>query len=196
MPAKFITSAIRAADLPESGKPHICMLGRSNVGKSSLINHLAGQKGLARTSSQPGLTQTINLFEFDGRYMLVDLPGYGYSRKARSKGEGFERMLSGYLSEAELLKLVVLIIDARHGLTELDRDALAQLKEAQLPHVIVANKSDKLSNSQAAQITRELRTEFPDAKVILHSINDSRGLGEIREAIEKAVRAHKEERKG
>jgi len=168
------------------------MLGRSNVGKSSLINHLAGVKGLARTSAKPGLTQTINLYEFDGRYLLVDLPGYGFARAMRSKGEGFERMLSGYLSEAELLKLVILIIDARHGLTERDRHILAQLLEEKFPLVMVVNKIDKLSNSQAAQTMRDIQKEFPDIKVIAHSLVPSKGLGEIREAIDKAVRAHKE----
>lgn len=177
--------------MPESRRPQIAMLGRSNVGKSSLINHLAGVKHLARTSAMPGLTQTINTYDFDGRYVLVDLPGYGFSRKARSKGEGFERMLGEYLSEAELLKLVLLVIDSRHGPTELDRDALDQLIAQEIPLVIVLNKIDKLSNSAAAQKAREVSTAFPDIKVIPHSTVTGAGIGEIREAIEKVVREEK-----
>ncbi|MBI4458037.1 ribosome biogenesis GTP-binding protein YsxC [Candidatus Uhrbacteria bacterium] len=189
MLAIFLKSAFRPADLPKSNKPQIAMLGRSNVGKSSLINHLAGAKNLARTSAQPGLTQAINLYEFDGRYLLVDLPGYGYSRAKRSKGKGFAGMLSDYLSEAKRLKLVLLIIDGRHGLMENDRYALDQLLRQEIRFVVVFNKVDKLSNSAAAQGLRQVQAEFPDINFIPHSTADGKGLGEIRDAIERAVRA-------
>lgn len=180
--------------MPESNKPQIAMLGRSNVGKSSLINHLAGLKGLARTSAKPGLTQTINVYEFYGRYHLVDLPGYGFSRKARSKGEGFERMLGDYLSDAELLKLVLLVIDGRHGLTERDQHVLDTLLEQKIPFVIVLNKIDKVSNSAAAMALTKIKTAHPEIRLIPHSIVTGKGLGEIREAIETVVRAEKEAR--
>lgn len=187
MPAVFLTSVIRSADIPKRNKPQICMLGRSNVGKSSLINHLAGAKNLARVSAQPGLTQTINLYEFDGRYFLVDLPGYGFSRKQRSQGRGFEDMISDYLSTSERLKLVLLIIDGRHGLTESDRQVLGELVKQKKPFVIIFNKVDKLSKSAGAVSLKKLRTEFPDVPIIPHSVSGA--LGAIREAIDRVVRA-------
>lgn len=188
MPAVFLKSAFRPDDLPESDKPQIALLGRSNVGKSSLINHLARAKNLARVSATPGLTQAINLYEFDGRYLLIDLPGYGYSKAARSRGKGFETMISDYLSLARPLKLVLLVIDGRHGLQESDRDVLSQLLEAELPVVIVFNKVDKLSNEAAARAMREVRQEYPMFACLPHSTTSSQGLGELRDAIERVVR--------
>lgn len=188
MPAVFLKSAFRPSDLPESDKPQIAMLGRSNVGKSSIINHLAGAKNLARTSSTPGLTAAVNLYEFDGRYLLVDLPGYGFSKAARSRGKGFEKMIGDYLSEARTLKLVLLIIDGRHGLQESDRHALDQLQSQDLPFAVVFNKTDKLSNSAAALGLRRIKEKYPGITCVPHSTANSRGLGELRDVIEKAVR--------
>lgn len=188
MKAKFLKSAIRAADIPESDKPQIAMVGRSNVGKSSLINHLAGTKGLARTSSTPGLTQTLNLYEFDNRFLLVDLPGYGFSRADRSEDGGFAGMIGDYLSESKNLKLVLLIIDGRHGMTDRDDYVFEQLRKQRMPFVVVFNKIDKLSNSAAAIALRKAQAKHPKVKFIAHSTVSSTGLGEIREAIEQAMR--------
>jgi len=188
MPAIFLKSAFRPSDIPKSDKPQIALLGRSNVGKSSLINHLAGAKNLARVSATPGLTQAINLYEFDGRYLLADLPGYGFSRAARSRGKGFETMIGNYLSQARQLKLVLLIIDGRRGLQDSDRYALDQLQGQEMPHAVVFNKVDKLSNSEAALSMRQIRDEYPTLTCIPHSTADSTGLGELRDAIERAVR--------
>ncbi|MEK9152485.1 MAG: ribosome biogenesis GTP-binding protein YihA/YsxC [Patescibacteria group bacterium] len=189
MPAEFLKSALRAADIPKSSKPQIAMVGRSNVGKSSLINHLAGKKNLAHSSTTPGLTRTINVYEFDGRYLLIDLPGYGFSRANRTGGKGFEGMIGDYLSEAAMLKLVLLIIDGRHGLTASDTDILGQLLTHEIPFVVVFNKIDKLSNSAATQALRRIQAKHPAAKFIPHSTVSGKGIGEIRDEIERAVRA-------
>ena len=189
MPAKFLKSVTSAADIPKSGKPQIALVGRSNVGKSSLINHLAGAKELARTSARPGLTQTLNLYDFDGRYLLVDLPGYGYSAADPSQAQHFAGMIGDYLSEAEQLKLVLLIVDARIGLTDSDRHAFAQLREEKIPFVVVLNKVDKLSNAVVIQALRPLRAVNPEISFLTHSTSSSKGLGEIRDVIERAVRA-------
>lgn len=189
MLATFLKSAITPADIPTTTKPQIAMLGRSNAGKSTLINRLAGVKTLARTSAKPGLTRTINLYDFDGRYLLVDLPGYGYSRGKSTGHAGFSRMISDYLSEAEPLKLVLLIVDARIGMTESDLHALKQLQHHSLPFVVVFNKIDKLSNGAAAQALRKTAVDHPDVVIIPHSSVSGKGLGELRDAIEKAVRA-------
>jgi GTP-binding protein len=188
MPAIFLKSAFQPSDLPKSEKPQIALLGRSNVGKSSLINHLAGAKNLARVSATPGLTQAINLYEFDGRYLLIDLPGYGFSMAARSRGQGFEAMIGDYLSQARQLKLVLLVVDSRRGLQDSDRYALDQLQGQELPHAIVFNKVDKLSNPEAARSMRQIREEYPTLTCIPHSIMNSVGLGELRDVIERAVR--------
>jgi GTP-binding protein len=191
MSATFLKSCFRPSDLPKMDKPQIAMVGRSNAGKSSLINHLANAKNLAYSSSEPGRTQCINLYEFDDRYLLVDLPGYGFSKAARSRGKGFEGMIGDYLSEARQLKLVLLIIDSRHGLTETDLYALDQLQEQRLPFVVVCNKVDKLSVTAAARAIRQLQSEHPGITFIPHTTTNSNGLGEIRNVIERTVRAEK-----
>lgn len=188
MPTTFVKSCLSPADLPESDRPQIAFLGRSNVGKSSLLNVLTGQKRLARVSSAPGLTQMINLFNVDGRYFLVDLPGYGFARGSKEKRAVFAKMLGDYLSEVKPLKLVILIIDVRHGFTELDEDALAQLKENRLETVVITNKTDKLKAAELAKATRALAAAHPEVTLIPHSTVTGAGLGLIREAIEKAVR--------
>ncbi len=185
MLAKFLSSSIRVADMPKSSKPQIAMVGRSNVGKSSLINHLAGAKSLARTSAKAGLTQTINVYDFD-RFHLVDLPGYGFSRAQRSQGRGFEDMIGAYLSDAPNLKLVFLIIDSRLGFTDSDQELLEQLKEEAIPFVVIFNKVDKLSKSALASALRNLKIEHKDVRFIPHSFEGS--LGELRDAIEIATR--------
>jgi GTP-binding protein len=187
MPAIFLKSAMTVADLPEGKKAQIAMLGRSNVGKSTFINSLIGAK-LARTSCAPGLTQCINLFEVDKRYHLVDLPGYGYARGSAEKRKVFAAMLCSYLSEAKNLKLVVLIIDARVGFTELDEHALTQLKENGLPHLVVVNKTDKLSRSELNVFMSKIRAAHPGVPFMPHNHKEVKVSGEIREAIEKAVR--------
>jgi GTP-binding protein len=189
MKAKFLKSAVRAADVSTTDKPQIALAGRSNVGKSSLINHLAGVKTLARTSSTPGLTQTLNVYEFDNRFLLVDLPGYGYARPGRAEDGGFARMIGEYLSASEHLKLVLLVIDGRHGLTERDRYVFDQLTKQRLRFVVILNKIDKLSSSAAADALRKAKIAHPKATFITHSTVASKGLGEIREAIEQAMRA-------
>jgi GTP-binding protein len=187
MPATFLKSAMTVADLPVGKKAQIAMLGRSNVGKSTFINSLIGAS-LARTSCKPGLTQCINLFEVDGRYHLVDLPGYGYARGSVDRRKDFAAMLGSYLSEAKNLKLVVLIIDARVGFTELDEHALAQLKANGLPHLVVVNKTDKLKRAELNALLAKLRADRPEVPFMPHSHNEVKVSGEIREAIEKAVR--------
>lgn len=186
--ATFLKSATNLEQLPQDTKPHIAMVGRSNVGKSSLINHLSNQKGLARVSSEPGRTQTINLFNVDGRFYLVDLPGYGFAKNSKAKREDFAGMLRDYLWQAEQLKLVLLIIDARIGPTDLDRDMLAYLASGRIPVALIINKIDKLSNSESIQLQRMLEATYPQINFIPHSNVTGQGRGEIWQAIEQAVR--------
>jgi GTP-binding protein len=188
MKATFLKSLTDLKDLPKSTKPQIAMVGRSNVGKSSLLNHLTGEKNLARVSSTPGRTQTINLFDVDGKYLLVDLPGYGFAKASKVKRVAFEGMLNEYLRDAQNLKLALVIVDARLGPTEVDHLMFDFLKECDVPFSIIANKIDKLSQSELVALKRKFEIDFPSLTVILHSNVTGKGRGEIQQAIEMALK--------
>ena len=189
MSAIFVKSITDLAHVPEGKKPQIALVGRSNVGKSSLVNKLTGQKGLARVSATPGHTQTINFYEVDNRYFLVDLPGYGFARSSKAKQAVFRDIINDYLTNVKHLALVLLIIDARIGPTDSDRLMQAALAEAKIPAVMVLNKMDKLTRTQASTLTHTLKGAYPDLKLIQHSIVTSTGRGEILEEIDRAIRA-------
>ncbi len=189
MPAIFIKSAYKIEDLPKSDKPHIALVGRSNVGKSSLLNHLTDQKGLARESSEPGRTQCMNVFEVNKRFFLIDLPGYGFAKTSKAKREGFSDMVRDYLWQVQQLKMVLLIIDARQGPTDLDRDMIEYLEAGKIPFTLVVNKIDKLSKSEATVLLQKLEATYPQTVRIPHSNVNGIGRGEIRQAIDQAVRA-------
>ncbi len=189
MPAIFVKSAPTVQDLPKSDKPQVAFVGRSNVGKSSLLNHLTDQKGLARESASPGRTQFINVFEMNNRFFLIDLPGYGYAKTSKAKREGFGDMIRDYLWQAQQLKLVLLIIDARQGPTDLDREMIAYLESGKIPFTLVVNKVDKLSKSESIGLMQKLETDYPSITRIPHSNVTGIGQGEIRQAIDKAVRS-------
>ncbi|MFA5936115.1 MAG: ribosome biogenesis GTP-binding protein YihA/YsxC [Patescibacteria group bacterium] len=190
MNTTFVKSATRLEDLPQGKKPHVAMVGRSNVGKSTLLNSLTGQKGLARVSSTPGRTQMMNVFDVDGRYFLIDLPGYGYAKAPKALRNGFAGMIHDYLWQVQQLKLVLLIIDARIGPTDLDREMVEYLASGTIPVVMIINKIDKLSNSEAVNIVRHLQTTYPNMTLIPHSSVSGKGRGEIVQEMEKAVRAN------
>ena len=187
--AKFITRATNGAGLPVSDKPQIALVGRSNVGKSSLINHLTQQKSLARVSSAPGRTQTMNVYEIDRRYFLVDLPGYGYAKTSKEKRAGFAEMIERYLTDTPQLALVLVVIDAFVGPTDLDHDMLELLHSLGRPVIIVVNKIDKLSKSESVLLMQKLSAEYVDAKFIPHSVETDKHRGEILESIDVAIRA-------
>ncbi|MBP6944692.1 YihA family ribosome biogenesis GTP-binding protein [Patescibacteria group bacterium] len=191
MAITFLKSATKLEELPNDTKPQIAFVGRSNVGKSSLLNHLTGQKDLARVSAEPGRTQTINLFNVDGRYYLVDLPGYGFAKTSKAKRQDFAGMLRDYLWQAQQLRLVLLMIDARVGPTDLDRDMLAYLDSGKIPVVLIVNKIDKLSNSESINLQRMLESQYPQISFIPHSNVTGKGRGEILDVIEQMVRSAK-----
>ncbi len=191
MQMTFIKSVGRIEDLPENAKIQIAFVGRSNVGKSTLINHLANQKSLARVSANPGRTQTLNLFDVDGRFYLVDLPGYGFANASQTKREGFSDLLTDYLSKVPNLKLVFLLIDARLGLTDLDRHALDFLAEGDAHIVLVLNKIDKLSRAEIADLVSTVKAGYPTIPMIQHTSRDKKGRGEIVDTMLKALQGTK-----
>lgn len=189
MPAVFVKSITDLAYLPPGNKPQIALVGRSNVGKSSLVNRLTGQKGLARVSASPGHTQTINFYEIDGRFFLVDLPGYGFTRHSKTKHAEFGELINDYLSNVKQVALVLLVIDARIGLTDSDRMMQEALALFEIPTVMILNKMDKLTRGESSALMRTVAAAYPDTKTFTHSTATSKDRGEILAEMERAVRA-------
>lgn len=184
--ATFIKSYADPELVPKDGLPQVALLGRSNAGKSSLINSITGVAGLAKTSAAPGLTKLINVFEIDKQYELVDLPGYGYAKASKNERERLLDLLSGFLSVAERLKLVVVILDSRLGATPIDKEVIEQVERSGLPLLLVANKSDKPSRMELRQIVQTLEREYPGVTVIAHSTVSGDGRGLLLDAFSRA----------
>ncbi|MGA2145761.1 MAG: ribosome biogenesis GTP-binding protein YihA/YsxC [Bryobacteraceae bacterium] len=159
MKAEFVASAARPDAFPAVGLPEVAFLGRSNVGKSSLINALAGQKKLAFTSSTPGRTQTINFYVVGGAFCFVDLPGYGYARAPRESLRGWKRLIEHYLEYRESLKLCCLILDARRGWMAGDLELKHWLEAHTRPYLVIATKTDKANQSEQQGGFRAIREE-------------------------------------
>lgn len=142
--ARFVTSAAAPADFPPSLLPELAVVGRSNVGKSTLLNALVGHAGLARTSRTPGRTRLLNWFEIDGKFHLVDLPGYGYAEVNKDMKDSWRPLIETYLGKREALAGVLLLIDIRRGVQEEELDFIPWLAERALPVVVALTKADKL----------------------------------------------------
>lgn len=184
--AEFIQSVANLEELPNTDKPQIAVIGRSNVGKSSFINHFTGKKGLANVSATAGRTQTINLFKIDNRFFLVDLPGYGFTHM-KSKRAVFANLILDYLAQTAPLKLVFVLIDANVGPTDLDIEMFKFLRSNKIPLAIIANKIDKLSKNQAAAFLNKLAEKNPETKTLGHSMNTNASLSEISAIINEAI---------
>ena len=154
---KFVTSATQPADYPRAPLPEVAFAGRSNVGKSSLMNAILGRRGLVHTSKTPGRTQSINFFAVNERLHLVDLPGYGYAKVPKKVRATWGPMVERYFTSRVQLRGVVQLVDARHDPTALDRDLLEWLGELELPHLLVATKADKLSAGALAKQAKGIR---------------------------------------
>jgi GTP-binding protein len=185
--AEFLKSAFREADWPTDQKPEIAFLGRSNVGKSSLINSLLGVRGLARTSSTPGRTQSLNFFEINGDFRFVDLPGYGYARVPKDIKSTWGEMATDYLANRGELVLSIHIVDSRHEPTKQDLQLHEWLKERGKPRLIVATKSDKLSNNELRESMGRAQRVFPTDNVVAYSAKTKRGQREVWQYIEQAL---------
>ncbi len=146
--SEFVTSAPTIKEAPTWMFPEIAMVGRSNVGKSSLINMLTNRKNLAKTSNTPGKTRLINFYKINDDFSLVDLPGYGYAKVSKTMQEQWQRHLQTYLRKRENLKLVIQLIDARHGPQSSDEQMLSWLEHNEIPTIIILTKIDKISRSE------------------------------------------------
>jgi len=158
--AVFYRSVKEAAQLPADGFAQIAFAGRSNVGKSSLLNRLVNRKSLAKTSKTPGRTRLINFFLIDESFYFVDLPGYGYAKVSRAERNEWGRMVDEYFNKAEDLKGLVLLVDCRRELNDGDRMLLDWLRQRQLAHMIVLTKADKLSRNNLVKRVREMTGEL------------------------------------
>lgn len=154
--AEFITAAVSPKQFPKDNFPQIAFAGRSNVGKSSLINSLLNRKNLAKTSSTPGKTRQIIFFKINEKFYFVDLPGYGYAKVAKSEQNAWKERIETYFNHTKTLKLLLLLIDIRRGLTPLDIQMIDFLKFTGIPFLLVLTKSDKLSKNECAKITNEV----------------------------------------
>jgi GTP-binding protein len=179
--AEFVTSAVKPEQFPSDGLPEIAFLGRSNVGKSSLINALTGQHKLAFTSNTPGRTQTINFYRIDGRYHFVDLPGYGYARVPGAITREWQAMIETYLSGRPRLELSLLIIDIRRGWMEPDLNLKEWLEFHHQPYLVVATKTDKLNQSELRRGLDAIRKIGPEP--VPFSALSGRGVRELWQAI-------------
>ncbi|MDD2443398.1 MAG: ribosome biogenesis GTP-binding protein YihA/YsxC [Desulfotomaculaceae bacterium] len=155
--AEFITSAVSAANYPVGELPEVALAGRSNVGKSSLLNKLVNRRSLARTSNTPGRTRLINFFLVNGLLRLVDLPGYGYAKVSATERESWRKMVEGYLLNRENLKGILLLVDSRHPPTDQDIQMYGWIKFQSIPAAVAATKADKLSRSKLAQSLKVLQ---------------------------------------
>jgi len=186
--SEYLLSASGPERFPREEFPEIAFLGRSNVGKSSLINALIGQKGLAFTSNRPGCTQAINFYRVGGAYYFVDLPGYGYARVSKDQTLQWKKLIESYLLERKALELSLLILDSRRGWMERDLDLKRWLEVHCKPYLVVATKMDKLNQSERQ---RSLASLSKDAgvPVLSCSATTGRGMREIWQVITKTRRS-------
>ena len=185
--AEFVKSAFSYEHWIEDDRPEIAFLGRSNVGKSSLINSLLQRKGLARTSNTPGRTQSINYFLINDAFYFVDLPGYGYAKVSKSMRADWGVMAEEYLSQREQLVLCIQLIDSRHEPTRLDMQLNEWLNFNGKPHLAVATKTDKLSANQLSKQLKAIRLALKFSDVIAYSSETGKGRDEVWRSIERAI---------
>ncbi|MBD9010542.1 MAG: YihA family ribosome biogenesis GTP-binding protein [Clostridiales bacterium] len=185
--AKFLTTAVKPEQYPDTFVPEIAFVGRSNVGKSSLINCLTNRAKLARTSSSPGKTATINFYEIKNSFRLVDLPGYGYARVSKTEQESWVKMIDTYLSDRYNLVQVIQLVDARHKPSKDDITMINWIKSFGYKPVVVATKTDKLKKSQLEPNLTEIYNslELDDNSILFpFSAQTRQGKDEVLEYIE------------
>ena len=187
-PWRFVAGAPRAADLPAADAIEVAFAGRSNVGKSSLLNALTGRNALARTSNTPGRTRELNLFSADAGAAIVDMPGYGYARASKSDAAAWARTVFDYLRGAPRLRRVYVLVDARHGLKPNDEEALATLDKAAVSYQIVLTKADKVKAADLPSVvaaTAAAIAKRPAAHpdVLATSSTTGAGIAELRAEI-------------
>lgn len=190
--ASYVKSAVRPEHYPGDGRPEIAFVGRSNVGKSTMLNVLLNKKGLAKTSKTPGKTQTVNFFNVNEKYYFVDLPGYGYARVSKVVREQWASVMTDYLRARRPLRVVVVLLDSRHKPADQDFDLLDLLEQAEVPSLIVATKCDKLRPNELATSIRTIRKTLDldgEAIIIPFSAHSKQGLRDVWNVIDETLRS-------
>jgi GTP-binding protein len=185
--AEFVTSAFEKRGWVSDARPEISFLGRSNVGKSSLINSLLGRRSLARTSNTPGRTQSINFFLINDDFYFVDLPGYGYAKVSKSMRSDWGKLAEEYLSEREQLRMSIHLVDARHPPTKLDMQLNEWLLFNKKAHLTVITKADKLSKNELHRSTAATRKIMGGSHVIAYSAVTGLGKDELWSEIARSI---------
>ncbi|CAN5470493.1 ribosome biogenesis GTP-binding protein YihA/YsxC [soil metagenome] len=193
VPAVFVTSAAKPADFPFGTLPELAVVGRSNVGKSTLINTLVGHDGLARTSRTPGRTRLVNWFEIDKKFHLVDLPGYGYAAVNRDMKESWRPLIETYLAKRDVLAGVLLLIDIRRGVQEEELDFIPWLAERKVPLIVALTKADKLAkNKRTLEVMKAKKDLALKRDPIAVSAQTAEGVEAMWRAMLKIVEAPKQ----
>ena len=186
--AKFVAASTRAGHFPPGNLPEVAFAGRSNVGKSSLLNRLVGRHALARVSKTPGRTQQINFFDIDDRLVLVDLPGYGYARVPKPVQEDWRRLVESYLTTRRQLRAVVVIVDVRRGVEDDDRLLIDFLAAHDVAAILVATKVDKVGRGERRHLMDELEKQIPELGAIPFSSANGEGVAALWGALAAATR--------
>lgn len=187
---EMVISAVRPSQYPEDGLPEFALAGRSNVGKSSFINRMIGRKSMARISSKPGKTQTLNFYKIEEQLFFVDVPGYGYAKVSKTEREAWGEMIEQYLTGRSVLKAVVQIVDIRHEPTDDDCMMYDFLKHYNIPTIVIATKADKIKKGNYAKhkkIVKEVLDMDPSDPLILFSSEKGMGIEEAWAEIEKRM---------
>lgn len=182
---KFVASYGKASQIPSSTCPEVSFVGRSNVGKSSIMNKIFNRRNLVKVSSTPGKTANVNFFEADGVH-FVDLPGYGFAQRSKGERDRWAQLIGDYFDLDRSFNLVVSLVDIRHDPSKLDHQMIEFLQEGEFPFIVALTKADKLSRNQQAKQTAAIKRQLnvPAKNVIVTSSESGQGIEELREIIE------------
>lgn len=188
----FSCSCSSVEHKPKQLRPEVAFIGRSNVGKSSLINMLCGNKKLAKTSATPGKTLLLNYFLIDDSWYIVDLPGYGFAKISKEGQSKLKRMIQDYIGKSRELAMLFILIDSRHPLQEIDRNFIMAVSQAEIPFSIIYTKSDKMSSSALKKVcgdnSEAIRQMNPDTRFFISSSESNRGKEEILAYLDEIVK--------
>ena len=184
--SEFVTSVGKNGGYPSEGGAEIAIVGKSNVGKSSIINSLCNMNKLAKTSQKPGKTRLINYFRINGDFYIVDLPGYGFAQRSKGERDRWAQLIGDYFDLDRSFNLVVSLVDIRHDPSKLDHQMIEFLQEGEFPFIVALTKADKLSRNQQAKQTAAIKRQLnvPAKNVIVTSSESGQGIEELREIIE------------